>query len=221
MPSSKIRLVYTRVFEGTLHERLYDIWDAWASRHPEVEVIQQLNDTGKNHQEMLEEIWDDHHEGCDILIMTEHDFIPAETLVDEVTTRMKSNCATLVEYCTRNPQDLSLIRHPVSGGWFMAFRPAFFGSRPDFGGKDPGNNLDATIFSQTGSSWYILPGVNDKLGISYPRLGTHLFWSRHINDSPQSYAAGFSIREIQRYWVQRISEKEELCENSLPSPSAS
>jgi len=207
--NERIRIVMTRVFEGPLHQRLYDIWADWADNHREVEVVWQSNDGSKCHQEMLEEIWDDHAEHCDVLVMTEHDFIPDDLLVNTLRARLRKSPAVLVQYATRNPQDLALIRHDCAGGWLMAFRPARFDTRPDFGGTDPGNRLIEEVYKIAGAAPTVIYGRNDRLGLKYGGMGTHLFWSRHINDNPNSYVAGFSVKEILTYWVERISEKEQ------------
>lgn len=224
MAKPSTAIVFTRVFEGTLHQRLYDIWSGWAARHPEVDVIEQLNDTGKGHREMIEEIWDDHAAHYDTLVITEHDFIPDEEMLTELQFVLNRYPALLPQYCTRNPQTMELLRHPYPGAWFMAFRTGDFKERPDFGSdkphNDPGNNLQESVFNLTGRRPHINRGVDDGMGLHYPRLGTHLFWSRHIQDNPNSYVAGFSVREMQHHWVDRISRKEEECESYSGSPSA-
>lgn len=189
-----VELWYTRVFEGPLHERCYRLW---AERVPQARVLH--NTEGWDHERCLREIWE-RADPQRHLIITEADFLPDHTIVETIMDAIGAGAALVApDYLTRDHGPPHHIRTwPYTcGAWLLAFNRDFWGTEPpSFEGLDPGNELWRQL-QRWGGKAHVLRAHDDfTCGVRYPDCGRHLFWSRHWNDAPGGWAAGFSLDVI-------------------------
>jgi len=205
----KTTINFTRIFEGPLHDRCYAIWEDF-SEHTGLEVIQHDNYDGLEHWEMLALMWERMRARQDVdrVIITEHDFLPTPDLAERAQEARGGAAALGVEYAPQQWKTLGRRWQGIPGGWFLEIDRTRFSGPLDFRGEglwnDPGNKLHHQL------NLMLAPGQIDEYGLKYP-WGTHLFWSRHIEEKGRN-VQGFEINKIREYWEKRLTEWEDAIE---------
>lgn len=210
-----------RAFTGPRHDKLERIWKILGEIYADRATIWVHDNTKEKrpHAEMLEAIWQTviQKEQEDVII-TEFDFLPEPGWLDPIGAESE-----VAEYCTRDPYSRRIQQHGLAGPWWMHFvhlcRPGVrTGLAGGFqaGGKfaDPCGILLPQA-RRVGCPIRLLPGVDaypSSYGVRYPGRGTHLFWSRHFNDPPETLVAGFLLGEIQRKIDKVVRDYEETFE---------
>jgi hypothetical protein len=148
------------------------------------------------------------------VLLTELDFLPAlwnPGWTGLAHLKIHDLPALGVEYATRDPNTKALIRAPgKAGGWWILLDSEKVKDIDFHGEPDPCNQLPTQI-----PDIELMPGRDaypKNYGIEYP-VGTHLFWSRHIDDPAERWVSGFNIGDIQRRhdrtvdrWIQRLPD---------------
>jgi hypothetical protein len=189
MPSPNVVIRYTRAFEGPIHERLYACWDAAAEFLAPWVGVRVFHNAGArlSHAQSFQAMWQEEAEFDNaIVVFTEADFLP--NLEDEDWYRAsmaKKATAWGVQYASRGVIG-QLFRYPnLAGGWFVGINKEKAPKRLSFAGDpDPCCQLPLQIRHHGGRFFYFA-GSERAIFLDYA-YGTHLFWSRHYNDPPQT-----------------------------------
>ena len=202
-----------RAFEGPRHDTLYKIWDAVAEFcAAEIRVLWYANSKGLCHADCLNRIW---VEGQDRestrMILTEADFLPNLINTDRWLQAPLDNDRNVAfagaQYFTRAAGTRKLVyRSGLPGAWFLSFDKRRCPKSLNFHGRpDPANDLPGQ-FPDDDTKMLLIKALDEYprfLSVSYP-FGTHLFWSRHLNDDPRGRVSGFSVHEIQTKHDRRV-----------------
>ncbi len=192
-----------RAWEGPLHDYLRRCWERVKELTPEV-IFKQVPSEGNNHAQNLNKIWELHRENgpdwmSQFCVITEEDFLPDPRAVKEgrwmVPPLFMIKPAMAVKFAQRVPTG-AVMQFQFPGAWWMIFDLEQYSGPLNFeGARDPATEL----VDQVPGGVDLVRGVDDSLGslgLEYPGIGTHLFWSRHYNDPPDKVVAGFKVGEI-------------------------
>lgn len=197
-----VRLIH--IFEGPRHERLRTLWEIIAEyAKDKIRLKWFRNPNEWDHSESLNRIWlEEQTESDDRLIITEHDFLPDLNYDDWLLQADFADPEIAVAaacYSKRRPGTRQLHNYTETvGPWFMSFDKTRCPGRLEFRGRiDPAGELAHQIHDHE-HSVMLYPGADPypiHVGVEYI-FGTHLFWSRHYNDSLAARVSGYSVREI-------------------------
>lgn len=197
-----VRVCLIDAFDGPRHDRLRLIWKYFAEdvRGRANVVVYPNKGIPLRHGQMLEKIWGERKRWAErFVIFTEFDFLPSKTQffvpLDEITPNEPIIAA---EYVTRCPDTLKLQHHGKAGAWYIGIdrkhvHDLTFDHQPD-----PANNVPSPklLTNRDGRPEHygteLLPG-------------SHLFFSRHYNDTEDMRIAGLSLFDILRGVDRRIS----------------
>jgi hypothetical protein len=195
-----IDVAVTQCFEGPRHTRLRNIWEAIAEFCSPAMRFGVLKHNGSlSHAESFKRIYDREREvtDCDFLLLTEEDFLPNLNLrcVDWTNrSHIGGHQAVATSYATRDPITRIAKFHPQKcGGWFVLLnKPACPPTLRFEGVPDPCNQLSKQldVLVRKGKD-----GYPTHYGLDYD-FGSHLFWSRHLNDHPYLSIGGFKLHDI-------------------------
>jgi hypothetical protein len=188
------------IFKGPRHERLKKIWQAIVLYCDDLIPRIFENTERLSHAQAYNRMWEE-PANEPLRLFTEFDFLPHLSLGTPVWTgkallESMGTDAVGVQYYTRIPKSCHLKKHPgLAGGWFVLFDTRRTRLHLRFEGKpDPCNQLPEVI------DMHLVPGRNCwpvHYGVDYPTLGTHMFWSRHLHDHPDTMVSGFRMGDIQ------------------------
>ena len=199
----RINVNIIRIYEGPIHSKLEAIWKWYAKQHADRMSLHVFDNTKLQlpHDKAYARMWElESRRIEDYTIFTEFDFLPGADFL-----KVYPNSMWAAQYCTREPHTKALQRHPHPGAWYVAANknncdvPNFASGGPF---NDPCNELECE-YLDTEDCYPDHYGVKVQLeaitkytpGPLYD-IGTHLFWSRHYNDPPGAYVAGFHIKPI-------------------------
>lgn len=177
--------------QGWRHELAREIWAAAASFWaPFAEV--DFFPHSATHKNALDRWWQEAHENRPdkISIFTEADFLPLPTFMTEalqlgLNHHLVAPMARHRHDGNSEPPDHS----ELTGGWLVIGHPAKVGGL-SFGGGDPASRLPQQF------PVHVLKGEWDDPGLTYPRLGTHTFWSRAWHDDAPFGGGAFDPGKI-------------------------
>jgi hypothetical protein len=190
------------VFDGPRMDRLRRIWQSVRLYQTDVDITLLPWPDGKplSHAEMFNHFWEvARKDAGQYVLFTELDFLPnlrANRWHGLPFLKKYADYSGLgVPYHTRNSDTKRLIAHPgKAGGWFVLLNRDKCPLRMDFSGTpDPCNQLSQQIPMVLVKGQDCFPS---HYGISY-EMGTHLFWSRHLNDDPDTVISGFRLGDVQ------------------------
>ena len=216
-----VNLWLIRAFTGPLHTTLEHIWDAIAEYEAPHGVRLNVYDNAgapQRHGEALNSIWAAECGRPEVFFaFTEYDFLPELRNRDWLGIEQHGDDYGLwgAMYATRG-EGRSLIQDPdACAGWFFIINKLYCPRRLAFDHQpDPANDLPR-LFDRAGLPWRLYAGTDTTLdghghGIAYKNFGTHLFWSRHYNDPPETQLGPWTAGEIQagvraeiKAWFQR------------------
>jgi hypothetical protein len=197
-----------RAFDGPIHRTLMRIWDAIAEYEAPHGVrlnIYPNEGAPERHGEALNSIW-----AAEVgrperyFAFTEYDFLPELRNRDWLGLETHGDKQAMwgAMYATRGC-GIPLVQLPDQcGGWFFVIDKLHAPRRLAFDHKpDPANQLPQ-LFDNQGLPWTLHAGDDTFLkghghGVQY-HFGTHLFWSRHYNDPPETQLGPWTAGEIQR-----------------------
>jgi len=198
-----IRLI--KAFTGPRSSRLREIWRRINNMvEPEIKWLDNF-DLILSHTEGLHEMW---HQEKDqpnrYVLFTEEDFLPDLSQPTEVWTGLTSlklhqrATGVGVQYVTRD----RLSSQPVpdwrkAGAWYLLLDKERVGfTQITFSGRmDPCNELGFQIPLR------ILPGrdcLPEHYGFNYRKIGTHMFWSRYLDEDPETMVGSIRMGNVQR-----------------------
>ena len=202
-----------RVFEGPRHETLYKLWDTVAEFYAEeIRVIWFANPECRlEHADCLNRIWvESQDRDSTRMIITEADFLPNLSNTDrwlQAPLDDKRSIAFAGAMYANREAGTRAVRHfsGLPAAWFLSFAKERCPKILDFRGPpDPATRLPDQFEDGQGARLY--KGLDEYprfLSLTYP-FGTHLFWSRHLNDDPTLRVSGFSCHEIQTKHDRRV-----------------
>lgn len=194
-------------FEDPISNKLRDFWLLWA-RTAGVSLMIFNNTLRKlSHAAAAGELLRDMTEaGHRKKILTEFDFLPRCPPPTRATCLDRIKAA---EYVTRDPVSMRLLRHGVPGAWFLEWDGAYttlIDIRAGGCFNDPANLLAEDFPGRVD----LIQGHDNfpaDYGVTYP-FGTHLFFSRHYGDPPETKIAGFDLEPILKGVKARIKKFE-------------
>jgi hypothetical protein len=204
MPNDRrINVNIIRIFEGPRHRQLELLWKWYADQHAGQMSLHVFDNTQLRlpHDRAYERIWELESRRTEpYTIITEFDFLPGPDFL-----RVLPETMWAAQYVTRDPHSKDLKRHLFPGAWYVAAKKDQVPEHPHFRNagpfNDPCNDLDCE-YLETDDCYPRHYGVKvftefaTRKGLDRYEIGEHLFWSRHYNDPPDSWPAGFHLRPI-------------------------
>ena len=193
-----------RVFDGPRHDLLRSLWECIAEYARDQMILKWFpNDRGWDHTECLNRIWTEEQQSpSSRLLITEHDFLPDLNYDDWLLQKdLKAPDVALAAACysKRAPGTRTLANfRDIVGPWLMSFDKTKCPGHLEFRGRlDPGGALCSQLL-KVNQCAILYPGHDPyplHVGVEYA-FGTHLFWSRHYNDPPETRVSGYNVGEI-------------------------
>ena len=172
------------------HARLYAIWDTLAEYLQDLLTVRWFANpsAGLRHGQCLNAIWQEEREFDNrYVVFTEHDFLPNLSANDLFALKNFGNkfdavCAT---YVTRGTNGMPKLFPSLGGGWWCALDKHSVPKILNFDNQpDPANEIPLQLHHRD-CKVRMYRGRARGFFQDYP-FGTHLFWSRHYLDNPET-----------------------------------
>lgn len=206
MAAPQVSVNLIRAFDGPRHKKLERAWTYFMEfLCPEATLHVYDNPGGRDsHAHCLNRIWEQEaRRPTRYAILTEFDFLPSPLFFTDLDWVDELHPVAAAEYVTRDPYTRQLQHHGIPGAWYILVdkkRCPDLDFSPAGRFNDPANGLAEFISAKYSLGTKLLPTEDNDNGgysIRIPQ-GEHLFFSRHYNDPPGNFVAGFCLWDIQK-----------------------